>query len=95
MNDPRLFGGHFKTKKMKQLFIRDEPSQIFFDKKETIFTVLDWVKAQIWLDETVFELNEAFTCTASIIGEIEETIQISGDEDSVELSLKEIEPIKL
>jgi len=73
---------------MKRLFKYDRGLEFFFDSSTTIEKIQVWVIMKIDL----LEPNEAHSCTVEIHDE--NTILISGDEDSIELEIREVEVIK-
>ena len=82
---------------MKQLLIRENPSTIFFYDTVTAYSVVNWINELIIhndiLIDSLFNLNETHSCKAEVVSETE--ISINGDEDMIEISIKEITPIKL
>ena len=73
---------------MKQLFLRDEPIQIFFSDEATNEQIKNWVAAN--LDQ--FSLNEEHSCKVSLGISLKNRIVIDGDEDLVKIDIKPIIP---
>tara|TARA_R110001599_G_scaffold22350_2_gene82488 strand:+ start:1479 stop:1712 length:234 start_codon:yes stop_codon:yes gene_type:complete len=76
---------------MKQLFINGKASDLFFSKQASFESIFEWVKLEVILNTTnPFNLNEQHSCSTSIHSN---TICISGDEDSKEITIEQIEAI--
>ena len=80
---------------MKQLFIRSQATTIFFNESTTYNQIVDWVDDLMNnYDSNIFNLNEPHSC--SMYKSINETeIFISGDEDSIIISIENVVPINL
>ena len=73
---------------MKRLFKNDRALEFFFDSSATTEQIRVWIVIEI----DKLDPNEAHSCTVEIHDE--NTILLSGDEDSMELEIREVETIK-
>ena len=73
---------------MQQLIINGSYSQFFFDKNATGLSILAWVRSKIETsyENNIFDLSEPFSCSA-FLEETYNDIQISGDEDFVNITI--------
>lgn len=71
---------------MKQLFLNGDASQMFFKGDTPNLTIMIWVEDN--LDK--FELNEEHSCQVFMSRE-SSNFEISGDEDLLEVVVKEVE----
>ena len=78
---------------MKQLFIREKATTLFFKDSTPLEDILDWVENKVRFDESnIFDLNERHSCDTKRNGN---EIFIFGDEDSIVLTLETVIPVKL
>ena len=76
---------------MKRLFINGKASDLFFSKEASFESIFEWVELEVIINTTnPFNLNEQRSCSTSIHSN---TICISGDEDSKEITIEQIEAI--
>lgn len=76
---------------MKRLFINGKASDLFFSKKASFESIFQWVELEVIINErNPFNLNEQHSCSTS---RHSNTIFISGDEDSKEITIEQIEAI--
>ena len=73
---------------MKRLFRNENALEFFFEDDVTIDEVMVWVASRI----QELDPNEAHSCKVEVIDDM---IIVSGDEDSMELELRDVEPINL
>lgn len=76
---------------MKRLFINGKASDLFFSKESSFDDIFEWVQEQAMFDsQNIFDLNEQHSCSVSnsIDG-----MWITGDEDSKEITIEQIETI--
>ena len=78
---------------MKQLFLDDEPMQVFFNGNVKFTNLLQWVIDQtIFSKDNIFSLNEQHSCVVRP-NERDMLFIISGDEDLKSLTFEEIKSI--
>ena len=78
---------------MKQLFIREKATTLFFKDSTPFEDILNWVSIEVAFNESnIFNLNERHSCTtSSCVNEI----FICGDEDSVVLTLETVTTVNI
>ena len=77
---------------MKQLFINGNATTLFFSAESNFVNVFEWVfESVLFSEDNLFNLNEKHSCSVTTTPQCE--ILISGDEDSIELTLEPIIPI--
>ncbi len=80
---------------MKQLFLNEEPLQVFFLESTSFTDIHTWTIEQVIFNkDNIFSLNEQRSCIVAPNKRDLEFI-ISGDEDLKEIQIKEIKPIDL
>ena len=73
---------------MKQLFIREKATTLFFKDSTPFNDILNWVENEVIFNESnIFNLNERHSCDTSSCGD---EIFICGDEDSVVITLEKV-----
>ena len=78
---------------MKQLFIREKETTLFFKDSTPFNGILDWVENEVMFNESnIFNLNERHSCDTSSCG-LE--IFICGDEDSIVLTLETVNTVNI
>jgi hypothetical protein len=78
---------------MRQLFLEEEPLQIFFSESTSFTDIHTWIIEQVIFNkDNIFNLNEQHSCT---VGPHERDLKffIMGDEDLKTLTLGEIKTV--
>lgn len=73
---------------MKQLIVNDKHTRYFFKGDANIDKIVNWINGNLGLP--VFDLNEPHSVIVKKIND--DTIEISGDEDFVDIKIENIEP---
>ena len=77
---------------MKQLFVNGKATTLFFEDTATTEDICDWLSINAHTGNDMINLNEPHTAKFESDGD---TIFVSGDEDSLEVTWEYIIPIKL
>tara|TARA_R110000744_G_scaffold185560_1_gene304992 strand:+ start:701 stop:946 length:246 start_codon:yes stop_codon:yes gene_type:complete len=78
---------------MKQLFIREKATTLFFKDSTPFNDILNWVENEVIFNESnIFNLNERHSCNTTSGGP---EIFICGDEDSVFLTLETVTTVNI
>mgnify|MGYP003652372094 CR=1 FL=1 len=78
---------------MKQLFIREKATTLFFKDLTPFNDILKWVENEVMFNESnIFNLNERHSCDTTRNAN---EIFICGDEDSIVITLETVIPVKL
>ena len=76
---------------MKQLFINNNATTLFFSEDSSFDDIFEWVQEQVMFSQTnIFNLNEQHSCSVS---NSTEGMCISGDEDLKQVTIEQITPI--
>ena len=76
---------------MRQLFIRDNATTLFFEDNVEDEQIANWIRSRMNDMDNPFNLNEAYSC--EVIVDSDSFIVISGDEDLVHITVEEVRPI--
>ena len=77
---------------MKQLFKNGNSTTLFFSETSTFDDVFEWVQEQVMFsDDNLFNLSEQHSCSVNNSGDGD--IWVSGDEDSITLTIEKLTPI--
>ena len=78
---------------MKQLFINEKATTLFFNDEDSNERIAEWINFRMHDSDNPFNLNEDWSARADHM--IDDTIHISGDEDMAEIIKVLITPINI
>ena len=77
---------------MKRLVTNGKQTDFFFSDKSSFDDIFEWVSEQVMFGkDNIFNLNEQHSCSLS--NGLEGSMNISGDEDLVQIKIEEVKPI--
>ena len=78
---------------MKRIFLNHNPTEFFFDKECPKIDIMNWIKSVMYNSDNPFNLNEAYS--TKVYYELSNLLWISGDEDSIKVTIEKIKPINI